>query len=51
MVSYTDSYKDGKVSGTSGFSFVLKFTVDNDAGNTHNSFTVTEDPNEPEWVY
>ncbi len=45
MVSYTDSYTGGKLSGSSGSSFVLKFTVTNDAGTTYDQITVTEDSN------
>lgn len=51
IVSYTDSYTGGKLSGSSGSSFVLKFTVTNDAGSTYDQITVTLDSNAPECVY
>ncbi len=50
-VSYTTSYTGGKLSGSSGSSFVLKFTVSNDAGGSSDQITVTEDSNAPICVY
>lgn len=44
IVSNTDSYTGGKLSGTLGPSFTLRFTVGNDAGSDWTEITVTEDP-------
>lgn len=45
LVSETDSYTGGLLPGTLGSSFVLKFTVSNDAGVSNTQITVTEDEN------
>ena len=45
IVSYTDSYTGGRLEGSSASSFVLKFTVSNDAGYSYDQITVTVDPN------
>lgn len=46
-VSTTDSYVGGKDPGSMGSSFVLTFTVTNDAGSSSTQITVTENANAP----